>query len=100
MDGARRKFRWKKWMTVLLGIAAAIMEKNEILLIDEPFNALDVDGIELVKNILREERERGALIVLSCHERQLLESLSDEIYVIQSGRITDHLIPGEAKEPE
>ena len=87
-------------MTVLLGIAAAIMEKNEILLIDEPFNALDVDGIELVKNILREERERGALIVLSCHERQLLESLSDEIYVIQSGRITDHLIPGEAKEPE
>ena len=83
-----------------LGIAAAIMEKNEILLIDEPFNALDVDGIELVKNILREERERGALIVLSCHERQLLESLSDEIYVIQSGRITDHLIPGEAKEPE
>ena len=83
-----------------LGIAAAIMEKKEILLIDEPFNALDVDGIELVKNILREERERGALIVLSCHERQLLESLSDEIYVIQSGRITDHLIPGEAKEPE
>ena len=76
------------------------MEKNEILLIDEPFNALDVDGIELEKNILREERERGALIVLSCHERQLLESLSDEIYVIQSGRITDHLIPGETKEPE
>lgn len=48
----KRKFRkYSLGMKQRLGIAAAIMEKNEILLIDEPFNALDVDGIELVKNI-------------------------------------------------
>lgn len=90
-DDKRKYRKYSLGMKQRLGIAAAIMEKNEILLIDEPFNALDVDGIELVKNILREERERGALIVLSCHERALLESLSDEIYVIQAGRITDHI---------
>lgn len=56
------------------------------------FNALDVDGIELVKEILLEEKARGALIVLSCHEKQLLESLSDELYLIQSGKITDHIV--------
>ena len=51
-----------------------------------------MDGIELVKGILLEEKARGALIVLSCHEKQLLESLSDELYLIQSGKIMDHIV--------
>ena len=91
-DDKRKYRKYSLGMKQRLGIAAAIMEQNDILLIDEPFNALDVDGIELVKGILLEEKARGALIVLSCHERQLLESLSDELYLIQSGKIMDHIV--------
>ena len=45
-----------------LGIAAAIFEKPDLILLDEPTNALDADGTELAAKIIREERERGALI--------------------------------------
>lgn len=91
-DDKRKYRKYSLGMKQRLGIAAAIMEQNDILLIDEPFNALDVDGIELVKEILLEEKARGALIVLSCHEKQLLESLSDELYLIQSGKIMDQIV--------
>ncbi len=91
----RRKYRkYSLGLKQRLGIAAAIMEPNDILLIDEPFNALDVDGVERVKQILWEEKERGALLILACHERRLLDQFSDEIFVIENGRIVDHLMPG------
>ena len=54
----------------------------------------DVDRtLELVKGMLLEEKARGALIVLSCHEKQLLESLSQTNFTsTQSGKIMDHIV--------
>lgn len=73
-----------------LGIAAAVLEHPELILLDEPTNALDVDGVEMVQNVIQQEKERGALILLSCHDPQVLNSLADEIYHIQEGRLTSH----------
>ncbi len=73
-----------------LGIAAAVLEHPELILLDEPTNALDVDGVELVQNVIQQEKERGALILLSCHDPQVLNFLADEIYHIQEGRLTSH----------
>lgn len=70
-----------------VGIAAALMEEPALIVLDEPTNALDEDGIEMVKGILREERERGAAILLSCHDSEVLESLADRIYVLRCGRV-------------
>lgn len=72
-----------------LGIAAAIFEKPDLILLDEPTNALDADGTELAAKIIREERDRGALIVLACHEREFLESAADEIIKIEHGRFVE-----------
>jgi ABC-2 type transport system ATP-binding protein len=71
-----------------LGIAAAIMEKPDLLIVDEPTNALDDSGVEQICTILRRERERGALVVIACHDSLLLETLSDEIYKIYEGKVT------------
>lgn len=71
-----------------LGIAAAIMESPEMLILDEPFNALDEKSITIVSRILEKKRADGALIVLSCHDRAMLESLSDEIFTVSDGRIS------------
>ena len=49
-----------------LGIAATIMEKPEILILDEPLNALDTNGVELFTKIINEEKEKGTLIIISC----------------------------------
>ena len=70
-----------------LGIAAAIMEKPDLILIDEPTNALDDAGIEQICALIRRERDRGALIVMACHDAKILEDLSDEIYTIYEGKV-------------
>ena len=69
-----------------LGIATAIFEKPDRILLDEPTNALDADGTELAAKIIQAEKERGALIILACHEREFLESAADEILKIEHGR--------------
>lgn len=74
-----------------LGIAAAMMEQPDLLLLDEPTNALDTDGIASVKKILSAERARGALILISCHDFSLLREMSDEIFILETGQIRQHL---------
>lgn len=70
-----------------LGIACAIMEKPDILLLDEPLNALDPSGVECVEKILDEEKQRGALVVVACHDADELRLLADEIFTLEGGRI-------------
>jgi ABC-2 type transport system ATP-binding protein len=70
-----------------LGIAAAIMEKPDIIILDEPINALDEDGTKNVREILDEQKKRGAIIIIACHDKEELELLSDEIIEISEGKI-------------
>ena len=70
-----------------LGIACAIMENPDIIILDEPINALDEAGVNLIRNILIQRKLMGAIIILVCHDKEELELLSDEIIKIESGRI-------------
>lgn len=70
-----------------LGIAAAIMEKPDIVILDEPINALDESGAEQVREILREQKERGAVCIIACHDSEELEFLSDEIFELYEGKL-------------
>ena len=88
------KRKYKKFslgMKQRLGIAAAIMEKPDILILDEPTNSLDSSGVSLVKTIIAKERERGAIIILACHDLPVLQDVSDEIFLLGQGKITEHL---------
>lgn len=87
----KRKYRqFSLGMKQRLGIAGAVLEHPALLLIDEPTNALDTDGIEMVQQVLKEEKERGALIVLACHDFPILRELSDELYLVREGRVTPY----------
>ena len=87
-DDPRKYRKYSLGMKQRLGIAAAIMEKPDLLIVDEPTNALDDSGVEQICTILRRERERGALVVIACHDSLLLQTLSDEIYKIYEGKVT------------
>ena len=81
-----------------LGIAAALMEKPDIILLDEPTNALDVDGVELIKKLTRRERDRGALVVVSCHDEAIITELSDEIIYLSEGKVVETMDRSEGDE--
>ena len=90
-DAGKKKYKYfSLGMKQRLGIAAAIMEHPDIILIDETTNALDSKGVEMVKCILQQEKERGALIILTCHDYSVLKELSDSIYFIEEGKVVDY----------
>lgn len=70
-----------------LGIAQAIMESPEILVLDEPTNALDEQGVEMFRNIIEEEKNRGVLVILASHNREDIELLSDVKIQMSNGKI-------------
>ena len=70
-----------------LGIAQAIMEKPGVIMLDEPTNALDETGVEEIRRVILEEKERGALILVACHIKEDIRVLADELYRVENGRI-------------
>lgn len=87
-DDKRKYRKYSLGMKQRLGIAAAVMEKPELILLDEPTNALDDSGVEQICSLIRRERDRGALVILACHDASILEKLADEIYTVIDGRVT------------
>lgn len=84
----KRKYRkYSLGMKQRLGIAAAIMEQPELIVLDEPTNALDAKGVAQIIELVRRERDRGALIVMACHDASVLESISDVIFTVAECRV-------------
>lgn len=70
-----------------LGIAAAIMESPEIILLDEPINAIDEKGVAVIREVLRQLKSENRIIVIACHDKEELNYLSDRILLMEEGRI-------------
>lgn len=70
-----------------LNIAQAIFEKQNIILLDEPTNALDDDAIQRFCNIVKEEKERGATVIIATHLKDILDTLCDSVYKIYDGKL-------------
>lgn len=88
------KKKFKKYslgMKQKLGIAAAIMEDPEIIILDEPTNALDESSVTSLHNIIQKHKQQGALIIVSSHDSEELGFLADEIFEIESGKIKRHI---------
>lgn len=67
-------------------IIATILHQPELVIIDEPFTALDPLNVQLVKNLIQELRQQGAAIIMSTHQMHLVEELCDRILLINQGR--------------
>lgn len=70
-------------------LAQAIMESPDILMLDEPTNALDESGIEEIRQVILEEKKRGALILLASHNKEDMTYLADEIFYMKDGNLTE-----------
>lgn len=74
LDPADKKAyrKYSLGMKQKLGIIAAIMETPELIILDEPMNGLDEESIEILKDMILELKEKGKLIILSCHDSEEL----------------------------
>ncbi len=83
----KRLRQFSKGMLQRIGLAQAILNKPDFLILDEPMSGLDPDGRMMVKEILREELQRGASIFFSSHLLQDMEELCRDLVVINSGKV-------------
>ncbi|MBQ2981612.1 MAG: ATP-binding cassette domain-containing protein [Lachnospiraceae bacterium] len=86
---ARNKMvrKYSLGMRQRLGIAQALMEEPETLILDEPMNGLDNDCVEMIRKILSQLKEEGKTILLVSHNKEDIRILCDEIYEMDKGKI-------------
>ena len=93
-DNRSRVKTYSSGMKQKLGIAQAIMEDQDLIMLDEPFNALDFQTNADVLKILSELKNEGKTILLTSHQHEYLEKICDEIYIILDKKLvlfTDEL---------
>lgn len=75
-----------------LGIIQVIMESPNVLILDEPFNGLDNQNVDLIRKIIKEEKKKNKIILLASHIENDIKILADEIFNIENGKIEKLLI--------
>lgn len=80
--------KYSMGMRQRLGIAQAIMEKPNLLILDEPMNGLDNHGVEHIRSVLLSLKEQGVTIVLASHFKEDISYLCDEVYEMDAGVLT------------
>lgn len=83
---ADKKYRtYSLGMKQKLGIAGALFEHPKLIILDEPTNALDESSVRMLRGLLEEYKSKDRIIILTCHDSEELEFLSDEIFVMENG---------------
>ena len=72
-----------------LAIAQGIMEKPDLIVFDEPTNALDEEAVKLLRQILIEEKARGAIVLIASHNKDDIRLLSDVFMKMESRRLSE-----------
>ena len=70
-----------------LALAQAIMEDPGILILDEPMNGLDKNGVREIRELMLKMKEENKLIILASHNREDIDVLCDEVYEMEDGVI-------------
>lgn len=84
-DSPKKVGKFSMGMRQRLGIAQAIMENPEILLLDEPMNGLDNHGVADMRKLFLEMRNQGKVILLASHNKEDIEFLCDDVFTMDAG---------------
>lgn len=84
-DSRKPVGKYSLGMRQRLGIAQAIMENPDVLVLDEPMNGLDEHGVEEMRKIFMELREAGKTLLIASHNREDIEVLCDKVYRMDGG---------------
>lgn len=88
--GKKHVGKYSLGMRQRLGIAQAIMENPDILVLDEPMNGLDNRGVDDIRALLLSLKEKGKTILLASHNREDIAYLCDTVHEMEGGHIIGH----------
>ena len=86
-DNRKAVGKYSMGMRQRLGIAQAIMEKPTLLILDEPMNGLDNQGVDDIRRLLMELRDGGTTILLASHSREDIQILCDTVHEMDRGKL-------------
>lgn len=86
-DSRKKVGKYSMGMRQRLALAQAVMEEQEILILDEPMNGLDNRGVEEMRKLLLDFRGQGKTILLASHSQEDIRVLCDKIYEMDQGEI-------------
>ncbi len=86
-DDVKKYKKYSLGMKQKLGIIAATMENPDIIILDEPFNALDEKSCKVVNDIILNYKSKNKIIIIACHDKEELYKLADVVYVIENGEV-------------
>ena len=91
-DSKKHVGKYSLGMRQRLGIAQALMENPDILLLDEPLSGLDNDGVQEMHNLLMKQKEQGRLLAIASHSKEDIAVLCDEVFRFDKGKMIAHEI--------
>lgn len=74
-----------------LRIGQAIMEEQELIILDEPTNGLDEVSVENIRNIIKDLKKKNKLILIASHNKDDLKLLCDKVFKIEAGKIAEEM---------
>lgn len=87
-DTKQKMRNYSLGMKQKIAIAQAIMENQEVLLLDEPFNALDSNSVDSIRQLLLRFKQEGKTILLTSHNQEDINLLCDEVYRIENQKLS------------
>ena len=89
-DSKKHVGKYSLGMRQRLGLAQALMENPDILLLDEPLSGLDNDGVQEMHDLLMKQKEQGRLLVIASHSKEDIAVLCDEVFRFDKGKMIGH----------
>lgn len=86
-DDTKKYRKYSLGMKQKLGIVCAIMENPDIVILDEPINALDEESVERVKQVITRIKKEDKIIIIACHDKEELFYFADKIIEIEGGKV-------------
>lgn len=86
-DGDQRVGGYSKGMGQRLALGMALVGEPDVLILDEPSSGIDPNGVHEIRQLVREEADRGATVFFSSHALEQVEAVCDRICIIQNGTL-------------
>lgn len=89
-DDKKHVGKYSLGMRQRLGLAQALMENPKLLILDEPMNGLDNEGVNEIRQILLKRKDMGNMIIIASHSEEDIHVLCDEIFYFDKGKIINY----------